>query len=106
MKQMSQEPQQGLWAYFEGKYYGLKFNDLNRNVDHVTWFLDIGLPDYGPGFDRVLRGRMLWDWHFNFYVLTFYGTRSLPNTTYDWVTKFFEVEGHKVVERPAASRWG
>lgn len=90
----------GLWAWYEGKFYALTFHDENRHMDHVTWFYELGIPDYGPAFDQVLRGRMIWDQHMDHYVLSFYGTRMIPNQVYERVIDTFNEAGHKVVERP------
>lgn len=98
-------PQDGLWAYFEGRFYALSLEGRNRKTDHVTWFRAINLPDYGPDFDRILRGRMVWDRHFDYYVLTFYGARHLPNQIYEMVTRRFNANGARVVERPASEHW-
>jgi len=100
------EPRGGLWAYFEGRFYALAFSDENRHMDHVTWFYEIGLPDYGIEFDRVLRGRMIWDWHMEHYSLTFYGTGMVPNHVYARVTKEFNPDGLNVVERAVTQHWG
>lgn len=99
------EPPGGLWAWSEGRFYALEFNAENRHLDHVRWFLEMGLPDFGPEFDRILRGRMLWDWVYQNYVLTFYGTQMLPNVVYSKIQDFFNKDGFEVVERPAADRW-
>ena len=99
------EPQGGLWAWYEGKFYALQFNEENRHVDHAHWFYEIGLPDYGEPFDRVVRGRMIWDWHLDHYVLTFYEHQTIPNPVYEKVIRTFNQDGHKVVERSITSNW-
>lgn len=99
------EPLGGLWAWSEGKLFTLAFTPENRHMDHVTWFPQIGLADYGPEFDRILRGRMLWDWVYEHYVLSFYGVHVLPNQVYKSVNDSFNKEGYEVVERPALDRW-
>ena len=98
-------PKGGLWAYYMGRFYALTLTEANRHMDHVTWFYEIGLPDYGDEFDRVLRGRMLWDWHMDYYVLSFYGSRMIANNVYEMVTREFNPEGLKVVERPVSQNW-
>lgn len=108
MSDESKEPPGGLWAFHEGAFYALIFTRENRHMDHVTWFLQLGLPDYGPEFDRILRGRMIWDWVYQNYVLSYYGVRMLPNNVYERVNTFFNSKGHEVVERPtidAADQW-
>lgn len=99
------EPMGGLWAYADRRFYALPFTAENRHMDHVTWFPQIGLADYGPEFDRILRGRMLWDWVYEHFVLTFYGVQNLPNNVYKSVNDYFNKEGLEVVERPAVDRW-
>ncbi len=98
-------PDDGLWAHYRGRFYALSLTGANRKVDHVTWFREIGLPDFGPEFDKILRGRMIWDRHFDYYVLTYYGLRQLPNQIYNLVTRRFNQRGAKVVERPASNYW-
>lgn len=95
----------GLWAWSDGKLYTLAFTAENRHMDHVTWFPDIGLADYGPEFDKILRGRMLWDWVYEHFVLTFYGMQTLPNNVYKQVNNAFNKDNLEVVERPAVDRW-
>lgn len=99
------EPVGGLWAWTEGKLFSLIFSAENRQLDHVTWFQQIGLADYGPEFDRILRGRMMWDWVYEHYVLSFYGVKMLPNQVYKLVNDTFNKAGHDVIERPALDRW-
>lgn len=99
------QPAGGLWAYYEGQFHVLPLNQENREVDHVTWFRDISLPDYGPEFDRVLRGRMTWDRHMEHYVLSFYGDQYLPNPVYQLVLRHFNKDGHHVIEKPIATEW-
>ncbi|QTD52901.1 hypothetical protein [Sulfidibacter corallicola] len=74
-------------------------------MDHVTWFRDIGLPDMGHEFDRVLRGRLTWDWQFDHYVLSFYGTQMLPNRVYSLVVERLNPHNHRVIEKPACDDW-
>lgn len=99
------EPMGGLWAYHDRSFYGLQFTAQNKHMDHVTWFPELELPDYGPEFDRILRGRMLWEWSYEHFVLTFYGTRVLSNRVYKQVSDFFNPQGLEMVERPATDRW-
>ena len=99
------EPLGGLWAWADGKLYTLAFTPENRHMDHVSWFPKLGLADYGPEFDKILRGRMLWDWAYEHFVLTYYGVNSLPNTVYHQVNAAFNDRGLEVVERPAVDRW-
>ena len=98
-------PVGGLWAWYEGRFYTMKLEGENRHMDHVTWFANLGIPDYGPGFDRVLRGRMTWDWHFDHFVLNYYGTTHLPNQLYQQINKFFNPSNEKVVERQTSVHW-
>ena len=100
-----QQPTNGLWAYAAGRFYALDIEHGDNKTDHASWFLSLGLPDFGREFDKILRGRMTWDWHLEHYVLSFYGIRQLPNTIYELVTRRFNQDGHKVVEKPIASDW-
>ena len=95
----------GLWAYRRGKFYALKLDPKDRKTDHTSWFRSIGLPDYGKAYDEIMRGRVTWDRHFEHYVLTYYGTRCLPNQVYELVTRHFDTIGKEVVERPASRHW-
>ena len=95
------QPRQGLWAYHAGVFHALYLDAANRKIDHVTWFRSLGLPDVGHDFDRVLRGRMTWDWHTGKYLLVFYGGRHLPNQVYQMVQDRFNPQGARVIERPA-----
>jgi len=90
----------GLWAFHRNRFYALVFDETNKHMDHVTWFYEIGLPDYGPPFDEILRGRMIWDWQMGHYVLSFYGSDPIPNHVYEHVTRTFNSDGMKVVEQP------
>lgn len=101
----SKEPTSGLWAVHEGRFHGLAFDASNRHMDHVRWFLELNIPDYGPEFDRILRGRMLWKWDMGYYELTYYGQRNIPNQVYTQVCKFFNKTNQQVVERPAQAGW-
>ena len=100
MTEQAHEHPGGLWAVYKGRFYALVFDDQNKHTDHVTWFYEIGLPDYGPLFDQILRGRMIWDWQMGWYVLSFYGTEPIPNHVYEQVTRTFNSSGMRVVEQP------
>ncbi len=102
-EQFSKVPEGGLWAYHRGQFHALVFTEDNKHLDHVTWFYEIGLPDYGPPFDEVLRGRMIWDWHQDHFVLSFYGTELIPNHVYEQVTRTFNAKGRKVIERSVSA---
>ncbi len=101
----SPEPSGGLWAYDGNRFYTLKLEPGDRKTDHISWFQSLGLPDHGREYDRILRGRMIWNWHFDHFVLTFYGLQELPNRIYEMVTRYFNPNGARVVERPAATSW-
>jgi len=98
-------PKSGMWAHSGGKFYALVLEQGDRKTDHVTWFASLGLPDYGPEYDRMLRGRMTWDWHFDHYVLTYYGVHEIPNLVYQKIVKHFNPNGEKVVEKPIGNCW-
>jgi len=99
------EPTGGLWAYYGRRFYALVLHRQNRQTDHVHWFAELGLPDYGPEFDAVMRGRMTWDRHLHYFVLSVYGDERLPNHLYLKINRFFNRPGHRVVERPATEMW-
>ncbi len=104
-KAASEQPSDGLWAFYEGQFHATPIPLENKKYDHVTWFGEIGLPDYGQAFDRVLRGRLTWDWQYEHYVLSFYGTPILPNRVYSMVNRALNPRNLRVVEKPAADEW-
>ncbi|CAM2008599.1 hypothetical protein [Acanthopleuribacter pedis] len=104
-KETTVQPGDGLWAFYEGQFHNTPIPPENKKYDHVTWFREIGLPDYGQAFDRVLRGRLTWDWHAEHYVLSFYGTPILPNRVYSMVNRKMNPNKHRIVEKPASDEW-
>ncbi len=98
-------PKNGLWAYASGRFYAMYLELGDAKTDHASWFLALGLPDFGREYDKILRGRMTWDWHLEHFVLSFYGIPQLPNTIYDLVIRRFNQDGHKVVEKSISNYW-
>lgn len=98
-------PIDGLWAYYKGDLLVLQLNPQNKKIDHASWFQEMGLPDVGIGFDRILRGRMTWDWDQKHYVLAFYDSMILPNHVYQKVIYAFNSSGRLVIEKPVATDW-
>ena len=70
------EPIGGLWAFVNNKVFILELKGQYQKMDHVKWFRHLGLPDFGPGFDAILRGRMVWDWHFKLLETQLYRQRT------------------------------
>ena len=102
---VDKDPVSGLWAWSQQRFYALDLQPGDRTTDHVRWFQELGLPDYGKAYDAILRGRMTWDWHFKHYVLSFYGIKQLPNQVYDLVERRFNPSGLKVVEKSISNYW-
>lgn len=103
--QPSNPPTGGLWAYHRGHLLTYPFQSKAPKMDHVQWFRDIGLPDFGLGFDRILRGRMIWDLDRAIFVLSFYDTMHLPNHVYQKVNRAFNPDGAEVMEKPLSTHW-
>lgn len=99
------QPIDSLWAFYEGHFHTTPIPSDNKKYDHVTWFGEIGLPDYGQAFDRVLRGRLVWNWQGEHYVLSFYGTPILPNRVYSMVNRKLNPDKLRVIEKPASDEW-
>jgi len=95
----------GLWAYYKGSLLTLHLDHNNQKVDHAGWFRDIGLPDHGEAYDRILRGRMTWDGDQNYFVLAFYDVLYLPNHVYKKLNQTFNPDGARVVEKPVMTGW-
>lgn len=102
---MNPVEKQGLWAFYQGKFYAMAFDDSNRSMDHVTWFDEIGLPVMGPGYDRIVRGRLLWNHERKKYVLSWYALPMLPNRIYRAVLKAFATPESAVLEKPILTEW-
>ena len=96
---------QGLWAFYKGQFFALDFHKENLDMDHACWFSQIGLPEFGPEFDQIVRGRLLWDMQLDRYVLLWYAYPKLPNRVYDAVVKYFRVEDHLLMEKPVFCDW-
>lgn len=98
-------PEIGLWAYYKGNLLTLPLEHPKQKMDHATWFRDIGLPDHGEAYDRILRGRMTWDSEQNYFVLAFYDVLYLPNHVYQKLNQRFNARGARVVEKPVHTGW-
>ncbi|MCA9558358.1 MAG: hypothetical protein H6704_21615 [Myxococcales bacterium] len=90
-------PQQGLFA-FDGDDFYHHFQDTAQ-LDHVAWFGQIGLPDHGPGFDAILRGKVIYDVDLDQHVVGFYGAPYLSNPRYNLVIEAFHLDEERVLER-------
>mgnify|MGYP007114250506 CR=1 FL=1 len=91
------EPLQGLFA-FVGEDFHLYLQDTPR-LDHVAWFGEIGLPDHGPAYDAVLRGKVIYDVDLDQHVMGFYGAPYLSNQRYNRVVQAFNLDEARLVER-------
>lgn len=100
-----QEPRSCMWAYCKGKFLHRWLDPSDRQSDHPGWFHDLGLPDCGLEYDRILRGRLIWNRHSGYYELTFYGRDHLPNQVYQLVCQHLNPEGHRIVEKPIPTSW-
>lgn len=98
------EPIGGLWAFVNNRVFILELKGQNQKMDHVQWFRHLGLPDFGPGFDQILRGRMLWDWHFNCWKLSYTG-HVLPNRVYSELNNHFNKTGAHIQEKQTSFSW-
>lgn len=96
-------PRQGLFAFNNGQFHTW-FQDTPE-LDHIMWFERIGLPGHGPGYDAILRGKVLFDEDTEEYTLGFYGTATLSNTRYDTIVQAFGLEDAKVVEKMLNEPW-
>lgn len=99
------EPREGLWAYYRNQFYGIFFTPENRGLDHASWFSQLGLPEFGPEFDQIVRGRLLWDWQVKQHILLWYAYPKLPNRIYLLVQQFFGLENVALLEKPVFCDW-
>lgn len=98
-------PKSGLWAYHRGQFLVFYLEEQHKKMDHVTWFRDLGLPDFGLDFDRILRGRMMWNPDEGHYTLSFYDAMQLPNIVYEKVVRSFSATEIQVIEKPVQTDW-
>ena len=105
MSTQDEAPCGGLWVYTRGQFHHKLVEGCDHKTNHVEWFRSLGLPDYGPEYDKMLRGRLTWERHFEHYVLSWYGDRDLPNQVYDLVAQHFNAGDHTIVEKPIGSVW-
>ena len=87
----------GLFA-FEGDKLHVHFQP-NHEWDHVTWFTHIGLPNAGPAYDSLLRGKTYIDQDTGDTILAYYGTAFLSETRFEQLRLEFAFDPDTVVER-------
>jgi hypothetical protein len=88
---------QGLFA-FDGDEFHHVFQDA-PDLDHVEWFEKIGLPSHGPGYDALLRGKVLYDVDRDRVIIGFYGAPYLSMRRYRRVVEAFEVDESRALEK-------
>ncbi len=93
----SDVPLQGLFA-FDGETFHFVLQET-PDFDHVEWFESIGLPSHGPGYDALLRGKVIADIDRDRVVIGFYGAPYLSNRRYRRVVEAFEIDEAKAVEK-------
>ncbi len=90
-------PLQGLFA-FDGESFHF-VHQTSPDFDHVEWFERIGLPSHGPGYDALLRGKVIADIDRDRVVIGFYGAPYLSNRRYRRVVEAFAVDETRAVEK-------
>lgn len=88
---------QGLFA-FDGDRLVVHYQET-PDLDHVAWFDRIGLPSHGPGYDALLRGKVLDDVDTGRVIVGFYNTPFLSNRRYTQVVEAFDLDEDRVVEK-------
>lgn len=90
---------QGLFA-FDGDQFYVHYQETPE-LDHVMWFETIGLPGHGPGYDALLRGKVLDDVDTGRIIIGFYNAAYLSNRRYAQVVEAFELgdDEDRVVEK-------
>ncbi|MGK0357984.1 MAG: hypothetical protein ACI9U2_000267 [Bradymonadia bacterium] len=88
---------QGLFA-FDGDRFVVHYQE-KPDLDHVGWFDAIGLPSHGPGYDALLRGKVLDDIDADRVIVGFYNAAYLSNRRFTQVVKAFELDEDRVVEK-------
>lgn len=88
---------QGLFA-FDGDRFVVHYQE-KADLDHVAWFDAIGLPSHGPGYDALLRGKVLDDVDADRVIVGFYNAAYLSNRRFIQVVKAFELDEDRVVEK-------
>ena len=88
---------QGLFA-FDGDRFAVHYQET-PNLDHVAWFDSIGWPSHGPGYDALLRGKVLDDIDGDRVVVGFYNAAYLSNGRFTQVVEAFELDEDRVVEK-------
>lgn len=90
-------PHEGLFAFKDDQFY--HHFQAQPDLDHVAWFGKVGLPDHGPGYDAILRGKVTYDLDTDRIIVGFYGTAYLSNARYKRVVDTFALDEDKVVEK-------
>ncbi len=94
---MSNSGHQGLFA-FDGDDFYWHFQD-NHELDHAAWFKQVGLPESGPGYDALLRGKVNDDIDTGQITVGFYGTAYLSNRRYKKIVDVFKLDEERIVEQ-------
>lgn len=88
---------QGLFA-FDGDRFVVHYQET-PDLDHAAWFAAIGLPSHGPGYDALLRGKVLDDVDADRVIVGFYNAAYLSNRRFTQVVEAFELDEDRVVEK-------
>jgi len=105
MEHFACQPRTSLWAFYQGKFYAVDLDGVEGDLDHCSWFARIGLPESGPEFDQVVRGRLTWDVLSRRHVLTWYAYPHLPNRIYAAVLQHFSIPAENLIEKPVFCDW-
>lgn len=88
---------QGLFA-FDNDRLVVHYQETPE-LDHAAWFEQIGLPSSGPGYDALLRGKVLDDVDSGQIIVGFYNTPYLSNRRYAQIVAAFDLDEERVVEK-------
>ena len=100
---MSHRNLQGLFAFVGEAFHHLI--QAAPDLGHAEWFTQIGLPADGPGYDAILRGKVVYDVDLDQVVIGAYGTPHLSNPKYAQVVSAFDLDEDRVVERLLDEPW-
>ncbi len=94
---MNNGPHEGLFAFKDDQFY--HHFQAQPDLDHIEWFGRIGLPNHGPAYDAMLRGKVNYDLDTDRIIVGFYGTAYLSNARYRRIVGTFALDEEKVVEK-------
>lgn len=94
---------QGLFAFVDETFHHLI--QATPVLGHAEWFAQIGLPAEGPGYDAILRGKVVYDVDLDQVIIGAYGTPHLSNAKYTRVVAAFDLDEERVEERMLDEPW-